>query len=390
MSSWSRRLVQLAATTTAATPWLVGLCDLLALRALGPGAQAAAGVASLIVVSLALPGVVAARSMRSPGPTGANSRLDAALLLSLLIGLPLGVLVGSGAEWVPWTLGSDPLLDADLSTYLQLRTVALGVLWASSALRGWLEAQGQALVSLGGSAAVIGANVVLNPVLIWGSTRTPALGLRGAAVAAVTAEVIGFTFLLAALVVSADLRRAHGPFRLRRPGGVPLRTLLHRAAGGLDPILLAGLALVVLALALAPFGARQVATSAVLLHVLLLAPVLATRQRRRRTALAVGLSLAGFMVAAPSVLLSLFTTDRLLLSVGAKDTRLAAVALAIATVGLARPVSGPAQAAAAALVVIAAVVGSAAGLPWLGWVGLSAALLGLIVTSQRGGPRQAP
>lgn len=74
---------------------------------------------------------------------------------------------------------------------------------------------GRTRVLIGATAALAVTNVVLDYALIFGHFGFPELGIRGAAIASLTAEVVTFAFLTSYALVERDIRR-FGLFRIRR------------------------------------------------------------------------------------------------------------------------------------------------------------------------------
>lgn len=160
-------------------------------------------------------------------------------------GVWLAVLIGSittivGVAATPWLVGlfgAGESITEHAVTYLRislLGTVPLLIMLATTGvLRGLQDTRTPLVVAIGGN----GLNIVFNFVLVFGLGPVPALGLAGAAIGSVLAQ-IGSAAALTAVVVRAA-RRHGASLRPDLPGiraagraGVPLliRTLTLRAS----------------------------------------------------------------------------------------------------------------------------------------------------------------
>lgn len=140
-------------------------------------------------------------------------------------------------DWLIGLFGASATVSDHASTYLRLSflgTIPLLVMLATTGiLRGLQDTRTPMVVAIAGNAL----NVVLNLVLVYGFGPVPALGIAGAALGSVVAQVLSAAALLA--VVARAARREQASMRPHLPGirragraGVALviRTLTLRAA----------------------------------------------------------------------------------------------------------------------------------------------------------------
>ena len=118
--------------------------------------------------------------------------------LALGLGLPVAALAPLGASAFHWMGASTEVADL-AGTYYSWRIVAAPVVFACTALTGWLQARGDTWTPMMATVAGNVANIVLDPLLIFGAGPVPSLGIQGAALA----TVLGQTLILVGLVLGS-------------------------------------------------------------------------------------------------------------------------------------------------------------------------------------------
>lgn len=198
---------------------LISITDSVMLAPLGPVPLAAVGLTSgvALIIYASIYGVLSALSVRIGHAHGA--RAGRSIPVMLRSGLMLGTLIGllgtaiMGAIWflLPY-LGQPPEVLAAMPVYYALISafmVPYALLFVFTAA---LEAVGRPW--LGTSFAFVGviANIPLNYALIWGIGPLPPLGLVGAGIATLAAQVIALAVAWAVWAFAPSLRR----LRIRR------------------------------------------------------------------------------------------------------------------------------------------------------------------------------
>ena len=136
--------------------------------------------------------------------------------LALVMGLVCGVVGWMTTDWLCRLLGAPADIVPLASTYLRLLfagTFAVFLLFIGNAI---LQATGNAMIPMLVMAMSNLINVVLDPILIFGWFGAPRLGIRGAAIATVLAEVAAAATVLTLLLsgrLTLHLRPARWRFR---------------------------------------------------------------------------------------------------------------------------------------------------------------------------------
>lgn len=184
---------------------LLGLVDVAVVGRLGEDAIAGAGLGNAIFFTTGLFGLgtlfgldpLLAQAIGAGEPRRARRILTQGLWLAVLLFVPLGLVMTLLGSALPW-LGQEPGVAAAAQTYLFARLPSLLPFLALTAVRAYLQAIGRSRSLVLGVAV---ANLVNLPVAIvlsfgWEAVGVPALGVRGAGIAAGIAT-------LAQLAVSA-------------------------------------------------------------------------------------------------------------------------------------------------------------------------------------------
>jgi MATE family multidrug resistance protein len=202
-----------------ATQMLPGITDSLMLARLGPVPLAAAGLAGAVsmVIFASVWGILTVMGVRIGSAWGAGEarRIPHILRNGLVLGAMVGVLAAGamGAVWyaLPY-FGQPPEVLAAMPGYwacfaLYMIPFALQTVFSSA-----FEAVNRPWLGVGFAFIAVVVNVPLNYWLIWGGLGVPALGLTGAGIASLTAEVLA----LVATWVFWSRARSMRRLRLRR------------------------------------------------------------------------------------------------------------------------------------------------------------------------------
>jgi MATE family multidrug resistance protein len=106
-----------------------------------------------------------------------------------------------------------PDVREQMSTYIQVRLLAVGAVAASEILGSWFGGLGNTRLHMISSILAMLANIFFNWVFIYGHLGAPPLGVLGSAIASATASWLGFFYLLACFL---RLRPVPGPAQARR------------------------------------------------------------------------------------------------------------------------------------------------------------------------------
>jgi MATE family multidrug resistance protein len=146
--------------------------------------------------------------------------------LALALGVPVAALAALGAPAFQW-MGASTEVTTLASAYYGWRTLAAPLVFLGTALSGWFQARGDTYTPM--VAAVLGniANIVLDPLLIFGHGPVAGMGITGAALATVfgqslmvmTLMIVGLRQLLPD-VVPPRRELIHAISRVGTPTGV--------------------------------------------------------------------------------------------------------------------------------------------------------------------------
>jgi MATE family multidrug resistance protein len=200
---------------------LLGVTDSLMVAPLGAAPLAAVGLtsASALILQAAIWGLLAQLSVRIAGARGAGQARQVPVILrsGLWLGLIAGALgmLGMGTIWLALPhLGQPAEVLAVVGPYwllIAVTMIPMSVLWVFKAA---FEAVGRAWLATGLAFVGVVVNVPLNYALIWGAGPLPALGLTGAGVATLLAEIVALAVAAAWWQFAPSMRR----LRIRAPG----------------------------------------------------------------------------------------------------------------------------------------------------------------------------
>jgi MATE family multidrug resistance protein len=113
-----------------------------------------------------------------------------------------------------WMVESDAVGDA-VNSYLQLDAFSIIFAGATFAYSGLLTSMGKTRVLIPATIIVVVTDIILNYIFIFGKLGCPALGMRGAALGSIGAELAATIFLTVYVWRNFDARK-YGFFRFRR------------------------------------------------------------------------------------------------------------------------------------------------------------------------------
>jgi len=215
-----------------ASETLLHLIDSIFLARVGVTELGAIAVAdSVLLLFLVLPlgladgvQILTARrtGQRRPEAVGAVFNQGLSLVLVICVALTaalklLSPLVGA------WFVESDAVRMA-VDSFLQIAAYGIVFTGANFAYSALFVSLGRTRVLIPATIVLAATNVALNYVLVFGKFGFPALGMRGAAVGSVGAEVVTFAFLTVYVWRRLDPAR-YGLFRLRMPERLTTRLL---------------------------------------------------------------------------------------------------------------------------------------------------------------------
>ena len=183
------------------------LTDMAWIGRLGAGAVTAVGTAGMYswlsqgIVDLAKIGgqVKVAHALGAGNEKDAAQYAKCAIQMGLLFAVMFGLISFFGAKYLIGFFGlKDPVIIANSQNYLRIVCGLILFPYINSVLTGILTANGDSKTPFKANVIGLAANMVLDPVLIFGIGPFPAMGVVGAAVATVTAQItVSFIFILA-------------------------------------------------------------------------------------------------------------------------------------------------------------------------------------------------
>lgn len=205
-----------------ATETLDHLIDSVFLAHVGVTELGAIGVADAVMLLFLVPAlclvdgiqILTARRVGQRRPDAVGAVFDQGLLLVLLASaLSMVALKLSAPAVATWCVESDAVGDA-VDGYLQLDAYSIplaGVAFAYSAL---LTSLGRTRALIPATIVLVTVDVVLNYLFVFGSFGCPELGIRGAAVGSIGAELAACVFLTVYVRRHIGVHK-HGLFRFR-------------------------------------------------------------------------------------------------------------------------------------------------------------------------------
>lgn len=183
------------------------LTDMAWIGRLGAGAVTAVGTAGMYswlsqgIVDLAKIGgqVKVAHALGAGKDKDAAQYAKGAIQMGLLFAVLYGILCLAGAKYLIGFFGlKDPVIIRNSENYLRIACGLIIFPYINSVLTGILTATGDSRTPFKANAVGLAANIILDPVLIFGLGPIPAMGVVGAAIATVTAQItVSLIFILA-------------------------------------------------------------------------------------------------------------------------------------------------------------------------------------------------
>lgn len=158
------------------------------------------------------------------------------LVLVLLVGIALAAALELAAGPLSERLVASPEVGDALERFLRVAAFGIPLQALDLTYSSLYVGVGRARVLIGATAVLALTNLVLSYVLVFGELGLPRLGIEGAALGYVGAELATLAFLTVHTLRRRDLR-PYGPFRLQAAGAPPARALARLSA----PITLQGL-----------------------------------------------------------------------------------------------------------------------------------------------------
>lgn len=183
---------------------LIGLTDAAFLGRTTEEALGAAAISGVLFLTVLMIGIgystglqAAMARANGEGLDGEVGRLFRSGVVTLLFFAVIGVLFCAFAGPSVFQLWLDnPIVARDASDYLFWRGMGLPIAFLCAALRAYFVATLRPNVLTISAVAMVGANMLLNYVLIFGWGPIPAMGISGAAIASAVAEVAALAFFL--------------------------------------------------------------------------------------------------------------------------------------------------------------------------------------------------
>ena len=164
--------------------------------------------------------ILTARLLGRGRPLAVGALFRQGLLLILAVSTLLAVFLGACGPWISRALVRSDSVSHAIDAFLGVQCWGLPLTAASFAYSALLVSLGRTRVLVPATLILAGTNGLLDYVLIFGKLGLPALGIRGAALGSVGAEIVTCAFLTAYLLVRGPVQRFRlfqwGPWSLRR------------------------------------------------------------------------------------------------------------------------------------------------------------------------------
>lgn len=318
----------------------MGVCDTLFVGWLGKTELAAVGIATtaFFLVNALFLGTLRGVKVVSAQLSGADrpAAAVAAGWAGAALAVPFGgivVVLGLFDSAIFAILGGTPSVQALAGDYFSMRTVGAGFWYVAMGLSGYFQGTGDTKTPMKVALVANGANVVLDPLLVFGVGPIPALGVEGAALATVVNQGVGMI-----VAIGYFLRRID--FELQWQGEVVRDVLRLGAPMGVQQALSTAGFTAFTAL-IARMGEAELAAHQVVIKIISVsflpghgisqatsiltgqyvgADDLAAARRSFRSAMGIGVALMGafglLFFAVPEPLVRIFNTDAEVVSVG--------------------------------------------------------------------------
>lgn len=174
---------------------------------IGKTELAAVGIATVVIFlfNSFFMGVLHGTKVMCSQATGAERHKDAKMAgwVGTLIAIPLGILVGLTAlfgEPIFALMGGSATVQSIANDYFSIRVLGALFVYAMVALCDYFQGTGDTRTPMKINLFANALNIVLDPILIFGWGPIAAMGVEGAAVATVIAQVLGMAIALGVFV----------------------------------------------------------------------------------------------------------------------------------------------------------------------------------------------
>lgn len=151
--------------------------------------------------------ILTARQIGRKRPQAAGGIFNQGLVLILAISLGLTTILALGTSLFSELLVRSPRVAAAVDQFLQVGCYGIPFAAATFAYSALLVSLGRTRALIPATLVLASTNCALGYVLIFGKLGLPALGIRGAALASVGAEIAVFVFLTGYLLARTDLKQ---------------------------------------------------------------------------------------------------------------------------------------------------------------------------------------
>jgi MATE family, multidrug efflux pump len=173
--------------------------------------------------------ILTARMLGRRRPITAGAVFNQGLLLVTAVALALAALLGATIPWISgWLVSSSEVGDA-IRAFLGIACWGIPFTVANFTYSALLTSIGRTRVLVPATLLLMVTNCALDYTLIFGKFGAPALGIRGAAIASVCAELVTCVFLTSVLFGMGAARR-YRLFRRRRWSSRLARRLVRMSA----------------------------------------------------------------------------------------------------------------------------------------------------------------
>ena len=210
-----------------------------------------------------------ARRIGAREPEGASRAAVQAILLGILLAIPIGVLGGIFAPDLLRLMGAGTDVVAAGTRFTRIMFIGNGSILLLFLINAIFRGAGDAAVAMRCLWIANIANLILDPILIFGLGPFPRLGVEGAAIATTVGRGIGVVYQFYRLA-GTDRRFVIERRHLRLDFGV-IRSLFRLSSTGILQILIGTTSWIGLVRIIATFGATAVAGYTVAIRVILFA-----------------------------------------------------------------------------------------------------------------------
>lgn len=158
--------------------------------------------------------ILTARQIGRKQPRGVGEIFDQGLLIMAGIAVVLTAILALATPYLAPLLVSSAAVAEATRQYLAVASFEIPFMAAGFAYSALLVSLGRTRALIPATIILAVTNAVLDYILIFGKLGFPAMGIRGAALGSLGAEIATFTFLTGYILVAVDVKR-FGIFRFR-------------------------------------------------------------------------------------------------------------------------------------------------------------------------------